>query len=257
MFCQKCGTSMADGIQACPACQSPVLQPAVAGAGFANVTAQVKDAWGGAVTTLLGFAADPVGRLGQAYGGLGEAKAKRAGLTYGAVSFVCFLLGGYLLLPFRSEVFEFLGAKGVAKSLVFAALPFFTIAVASNVGRRIAGGRGGIGADCFVAGASILPCALAMVVCGLFGFEHAQWMFALAVLAGCTSTLMMFSGYSRVVGISERASTLLVPITMLVCLWLANGLAESILSGSFGSHGPAFGNGGGFGQQGFGNPWGN
>ncbi len=248
MFCQKCGHSMAESASACAHCNTPFSTPAFAvtgsgttagGAAFASVAGTVKEAWGGAVRTLLGIAADPVGRLGPAYEAIGPAQAKRTGLSYAVLSIACFLSGGYMLLPFRDGLFDFLGIKGTLQALLFACVPFFVAALGSFAGRKLGGGRGGLDADCFVAGSALVPVSLAMLLCGMLGYESPKLMLAIAVLAGCTCTLMLFAGYTRVSKISERLATLLIPLVVMLALWLAKELASSILSGGFG--------GGGFG----------
>lgn len=78
-----------------------------------------------------------------------------------------------------------------------------------------------------------------MLLDGLLGFENASAMLAVAVFAGTASTLMLFSGYTRIGGISERAATLLIPLVVMLALWLGKTLASSILDGGgFGGPSP-------------------
>jgi hypothetical protein len=244
MFCQQCGTAMAALATACPSCNNQV-RPA-ASAGQARRAETLASAWKAALGTLRSIAPDPVGRLQGAFAALGEAEALRVGLVLGALSCACMLLGGYWLLPFREELFDFLGFGGVVKALAFAALPFLTAVLGSLAGRKLGGAGGGLGGDCFVAGVALLPVALAMLLDGLLGYENAGAMLALAVFGGCAGTLLLFAGYTRIGGISERAATLLIPLVMMLALWLGKSLASSILGGGFG--------GGDFGGGGFGGP---
>ena len=228
MFCQKCGTSMADTAAACPSCNVPVAR--AAGPAVADT---VKAAYGSALSALKAFAGDPVGRLPDAYAALGDARALRVGLTYGVVSVLCFLLGGYLLLPFREGLFDFLGFGGVLKCLLFGVIPFGCTWLGSLAVRKVLGGQGATGGDAFVAGAALLPTSCAMVLGGLIGFENPGALGALSVLAGCTGVLMLFSGYSRIAGLTERATTLAVPLVVLLTLWLGQRIATSVLTGGF------------------------
>jgi len=244
MFCQKCGTSLAETAAACPSCSTPVLRGGAASAAMAD---SVKAAYGSALAALKGFAADPVGRLPQTYAALGDDKARRIGLTYGVASVLGFLLGGYLMLPFRDGLFDFLGFGGVLKCVLFGVIPFAGLAAGSLAARKAFGGQGGLGGDLFVAGAALLPMSLAMVVNGLLGYEHAGAMGVISIFAGIAAVLMLFSGYSRIARLSERATTLAIPIVVVLTLWIGKSVAGSVLeSGMGGMGGPGYGNPGGY-----------
>lgn len=232
MFCQTCAAAIDDTAAACPSCQTPVAR--VAQSGQAAATAGIKAAFGDALTALKSLASDPVGRLPSVYASLGEGKAQRVGLVYGLLSLVAFLLGGYLLLPFREGLFDFLGFGGVMKCLLFALVPFLCTALGSLGVRKAFGGQAGTGADLFTAGVAVLPISLAMPINGWLGYEHYALMVAVSVLAGCTGVLVLNSGYGRIAKLGERACTLAIPIVVLLVLWLGKSLASSVLEGSLG-----------------------
>jgi hypothetical protein len=223
MFCPKCGSAMADDAAACPSCSTPV--PRAAPSRASAMAGTVKAATSNGLAALKGFAGDPVGRLPQVYESLGEERALRIGLTYGVVSVLCFLLGGYLLFPFREGLLERLGVGGVLRGLLFAAIPF-GCAVAGGLATRKVFGKGG---DVFVAGAALLPAALAMLANGILGLGHTGLATVISTFAGCTGVLMLFSGYSRVAKLSERAATLAVPIVVVLALWVGRSMASSVI----------------------------
>ena len=234
MYCPQCGTSLPEAATACPSCSQPVAHtapsPAPAPAAAARMASSVKSAYGNALSALKGFLGDPVGRLPPTYESLGDGKARRIGLTYGVVSMLCFLLGGYLLIPFKDGLFGHLGVGGVLKAVVFAAIPFGCAALGGLATRKLFGGTGGgPGGDCFVAGAALLPASAAMVVNGLLGLERTGLATALSVFAGCTGVLMLFSGYSRIARLSERAATLAVPLVVVLSLWVGRSMASSVI----------------------------
>lgn len=235
MFCQNCAAAIDDTAAACPACQAPVARAAPrATGGQAAVTAGIRAALGDALTAMKALASDPVGRLPSVYATLGESKAQRVGLVAGLFSLVAFLMGGYLLLPFREGLFDFLGFGGVMKCLLFALVPFLCTALGSLGVRKAFGGQGGTGADLFTAGVAVLPISLAMPINGLLGYEHYALMVAVSVFAGCTGVLVLYSGYGRIARLGERASTLAIPVVVLLVLWLGKSLASAVLEGSLG-----------------------
>ncbi|MCI0650948.1 MAG: hypothetical protein L0Z55_03600 [Planctomycetes bacterium] len=198
-----------------------------------------------ALNAFKRLATNPVAALPETYATLGDAKALSSGIAFGVVSAVCFLLGGYMLLPVREGLFDFLGFGGVMKSILFSVMPFACTAAGSIAIRRVtAGAGGGFGGDCLIAGAAVLPMSLLLPISGLLGTGNLEVVVPLGVLAGCLGVLMLFSGYSRISKLSERASTFAVPIVVLLAAWLTKVLSTSIMTGGGPNYGA--GNFGGF-----------
>ena len=235
MFCQKCGTPLGGAIAACPSCNAPIV--GTAGPGAAPLADTVKATSRDALAAFKTFALNPVAGLPQAYQALGETKALRAGAAFGTVSLACFLLGGYLLLPefMKQDLFEFLGFGGVMKCLLFAIVPFLCTAAGSVAVRKALGGQGGFGGDAFLSGAALLPASLCMLLSGFLGFGNIEVIGVLAVFAGCIGILTLFSGYTRITQLSERAGAFAVPVVVLLAVWLAKVIATSVVSGPGGS----------------------
>lgn len=235
MFCQKCGTAVAvvaGAATVCPSCHTPVAT-APTGASSAAVADTMKATSRDALAAFKRFALDPVGGLAPACESLGEAKALRAGVAFGLVSVVCFLLGGYLLLPpfFKEDLFEFLGFGGVMKSLLFGVAPFLCTTVGGLAVRKVLGGQGTLGSDGFIAGAALLPISFCMLLSGLLGLGNYEVVAILTVFAGCSGVLMLFAGYTRISKLSDRGGVIAVPSVVLVTLWLFKVIANSVLEG--------------------------
>ena len=231
MFCQRCGTALADAGTACPSCLSPVPPPAAPSAGLA---AGWKAISRDALASLKVFAGNPVAGLPPAYDSLGERRALRTGIAFGVLSMSCFLLGGYWMLPpfLREDLFDFLGFGGVVKGLAFAGIPF-VCTVAGSVGvRKVLGGQGTFAGDCFIAGAALLPISVCMLLAGILSLGNPKTILALVVFAGCIGILMLYSGYTRISKLTERAGSIAVPVVVLLSAWLAKVLSTSVLEGS-------------------------
>jgi hypothetical protein len=222
---------MAEVAIACPSCNSPVAAAHASAAKAAAVADNVREAWGSALGALKSFAADPVGRLPVTYAALGDAQAGKVGISYGIASLVLFLLGGYLLLPFRDGLWDFLGFGGFLKCILFGVLPFGGTVLGSLCVRKALRAQGGLGGDLFLSGAALLPISLAMPVNGLLGYENYAAMAVLTLFAASTGVLMLFSGFSRISQLSERAATLAVPIVVVLVIWLGKTTASSVLGG--------------------------
>ncbi len=232
MFCQKCGTVLADTATACLSCSTPLVSLAGSpGPGAAAET--VRSAGRDALAAMKALAGNPVGGLAPACEALGEARALRAGVALGVVSLACFLLGGYFLLPpfMKEDLFEFLGFVGVMKCLLFGLVPFLCTTAGSLVVRKLFHGQGALGGDCFLAGAALLPASAAMLLSGMIGLANFEAVGVLAVFAGSIGTLMLFAGYTRIAKLSERAATIGVPLVILLSAWLAKVLSTSVLTG--------------------------
>ena len=232
MFCQKCGIAVGEVAAACPSCSAPIHD--LAGSPrSAALAGTLKTASKEAIASLRSFAGDPVGGLAPACESLGEASARRVGVAFGIAATAGFLLGGYLALPefLRRDLFDFLGFGGVLKALGFAVMPFACAVLGGHGMRRILGGRGSTGGDLFIGGAAALPAAAAMILNGVLGLENSTLVLVVSVLAGCTSILMLFSGFTRISKLTDRAATVSVPAVVLLGMWLAKLLATSILQG--------------------------
>ena len=230
MFCQRCGTAIADSGLACPSCSAPAAQTVHAATIADKVKATSKDALG----AFRSFAVNPVAGLQPAYAALGDAKALRTGVAFGVVSVVCFLLGGYLMLPpfMREDLFRFLGFGGVMKCLLFAVVPFVCTVAGSAAVRKMLSSQGTLGGDCFTSGAALLPVSFCMLLAGILSLGNLEAIAALSVFAGCVCILMLFSGYTRISKLTERAGSIAVPSVVILGTWLAKIISTSVLTGS-------------------------
>ncbi len=241
MFCQKCGSSIAETATACPSCHAPVAR-AAAGAAAAAMTSTVKANAMGAFAAFKSFAGNPVGGLAPTCEALGEAKARSVGMTFGVVTLLCFLVGGIAMQPWPlKDMFDIIGFGGFMKCVLFGAMPFLSVMVGSLAVRKVFGGQGSSGADAFIAGASLLPAAFAMLLGSFLGVGNYEVIAILYTFAACLAVMMLFAGYTRIARLTDRAGSLAVPIVVLLSAWLSKIVLTSIMSGSFGGSSGVYG----------------
>lgn len=173
------------------------------------------DAWV-AFKIMMG---NPVGGLKAAAEGLGGMRAKAAGIVFGAIFDICVVLGVRLLagsasflFRSRSESFPFsLAIKLFVIGIVILAI---VVAVSATL-RRIFHGVGSIDSDIFLAGASMLPIGIALVLGGILGYANSEVILVVMVFANSTTVLMLYSGLTKMHGISETAASIAVPLILL------------------------------------------
>jgi len=227
MFCPKCGTQVADGATTCSSCGTPIA-PAKSPAGAVADT--VKIASQDALKAFKMFATNPVAGLSVAFEHLGPNRTLSVGVSFGVVFSLCILIGGYVALPGWSRP---RGVGGFLSSLVCALVPFVSLAGASLAARKAFRGEGDFGRDCFVAGASLLPFGLVVLLAGLLGFGNMEAVLVLLLFAVCITILMLFAGCTRIFKMSERAATIAIPLMLIASGWLSKIIYTVLLRHSF------------------------
>jgi hypothetical protein len=175
------------------------------------------DAWV-AFKIMMG---NPVGGLKAAFESLGGTRAKAAGIVFGVIFDICVVLGVRLLAGSAgflwrsraaSESFPFsLAIKLFAIGIVILAI---VVAVSASL-RKIFHGIGSIDSDIFLAGASMLPIGVALVLGGVLGYANSEIILVVMVFACSTTVLMLYSGFTKMHSIPETASSIAVPLVLL------------------------------------------
>jgi hypothetical protein len=228
MFCKQCGAQIEHTAAACPKCgAAPETSNPAAG-----VADKMKAASKDSLHAFLKFATDPVAGLSGAYDSLGAARALSAGISFGAVVSLCILIGAYRLVP---EGVRSPGAGGFFRLLVSSVVPFVTMALATALARLAFRGNGGLSNDSFIAGASLLPFGCVMLLAAIFGPENMGVISALAIFAFCLTVLMLFAGFTRITGMSERLATIAVPLVLMLSVWLTRIIYTSMINSYMGS----------------------
>ena len=177
---------------------------------------------------------DPVGRLGEACASLGDQRAMAAGIVFGAVFELCYLLWPSTFLGL--SLGEPTGVRRILVPLAAGALLFLGLALGSLVVRTIFGGagpsaslralsersesKGSFRRDLFVAGVTLLPMAALII------FQKLSWESPLACalaypFALSFTVLLLYSACTEMHKLSRRAASLAVPVILLVATGLA------------------------------------
>jgi len=234
MLCASCGKELPIEALSCPACgtsKSSTPKSSASGSSGPGVMDKVKAAAGDSLQAFKSFALNPVGELANVFNSLGEARALAVGITFGVVAAIGFTLGDVISMHQLPEFARPTGIGWIIKSLLWSCIPFLTTAAACFASRSIFRGAGGLAADCFVAGASMLPIALLFLMYGMLGLTHLQAVGAIAIFMGCIAVFILFVGFVRIMRLSEKTSTFVVPIVILLSAWLSD-IIHSALTNS-------------------------
>lgn len=251
MLCASCGKELPVDALHCPACgtaKSGTPKSSAAGSSGPGVMDRVKAASTDSLNAFKSFALNPIGELANVFNSLGETRALGVGISFGAVSAICFVLAAWLMLHKLLSP----SAGWYLKLFVYAFIPVVTTAAASFVARKILKSDGAIGVDSFIAGTAMLPFAFATVLISIvisISSNPPGSLISFLMILGVTWTiLILFIGFLRIAKLSERSCTLVVPLVITVSGWLTQMLYTQLLNSGFGGGGagPGFGGTTGF-----------
>jgi hypothetical protein len=120
--------------------------------------------------------------------------------------------------------------KMAAQVMLAALLPLLTLAAAVAAVRLVARGSGNFGFDVLTAGAALLPLGLLGPVVSLLGGANVEVVVFLTLAAVCLTILILQSAFTRVMKLSDRATILAVPATLVLSFWLASVIARAFFS---------------------------
>ncbi|MGJ3249826.1 MAG: DnaJ domain-containing protein [Elainellaceae cyanobacterium] len=164
-----------------------------------------------AIHTIRAIAPNPMGELLPTFARLRPSQAIAVGVCFAVFFDICFVIG----ISITWQTYDDLGQSPIIKLAALGTLSFINLAIASLMLRVILRGRGGIAGDCFIAGTSLLPLSLVVLLNGLLPIPI---FIALSVFAACYMILTLYSGCSQISNLSEGRSALAVPILVLASL---------------------------------------
>ncbi len=231
MFCPKCGTLNPDLATACVKCGTalPAARSSPVAAQASQAAAKVQSAMKDALGALKIFVTNPVPGLPKAVEQLGPARALGAGLCFGAIASVGIFLWMYLAFDSFGRPH---GIGGFFKALISAVVPFVTLYAACLAVRLVFGGQGSFRHDGFITGSALLPVGLYFLLAGILGPRNSGVAFLFLPFAFCTGILLLFSGCTRILNLSERAATIALPIMIVISAWLSRVIYSAMFRDS-------------------------
>jgi hypothetical protein len=225
MFCAECGRDIAAGTTICASCGAPVLTAAPTS--HSQLGEKVKARSQDALKALKLIAVNPVGALAEVFRSLEKRQALEVGIVFAAAFEICAVIGMYLILP------RWDGSPGIGdviKFLILGVVPFAAIVGACALARQVfRGSSGSIEGDVFMAGIAVLPFGVVFLLAGLLGAANLEVIGIAGVFALSYTILILYTGCTRISGISEARAAPAVPIIILIAGWLSKILFSAML----------------------------
>jgi curved DNA-binding protein CbpA len=172
-----------------------------------QILGSIRELIGDTRATLGTFVPNPLGGMLPAYARLTAARAVRVSILMALAFNLCFTIGAYLI--WRKFYANFVP---IDKLVFTGGAVFLGFAVSSFVARSFLRGRGSFVGDLFIAGASLLPIGILVLLTGLIGVTNSTIALAVFVVFSTSyAILTAYSGCNQVSDMSEAASTLSVP----------------------------------------------
>jgi hypothetical protein len=200
---------------------------------------------------LKGFLADPVAGLPGLCEASGPGGALGFGLLFCALFDFCWVLAMVLIvaetdrapraegLPPNALNWQLvpgtessdLGPKLriLGKVMLVAVLPTLCLAAAIAFIRLITSGSGNLGFDVCIASCALLPLGLVAPVVVVLGPANLEVSGILGLLVFCLTILILNSGFTRVLKLSDRGAILCIPASLLLTGWLSKVVVSSVV----------------------------
>jgi hypothetical protein len=226
MYCQSCGNKVEVNDLFCNSCGTKKSQAGRQG----EIKDTIKESAHYALSSLKQMAANPVGNLQNTFESLEKQKAIGVGIVFAVVFNLLFSLGLYF--AFRKLVGDFMSyvPAGTYFKLILAGfVPFVGIAASSALLRQIFHSRGGLESDVFISGVALLPSGICILLSGLVGVMNVEVIAILSAFALSYTILVLFTGFTRILKISDANAAIVVPATLLASAWMSKIIVAAML----------------------------
>jgi hypothetical protein len=223
MFCPKCGNEIITVAKFCNNCGASIY--GIDSKSKAQIADAAKKVGTDAFETFKLFASNPVGNISAAYERLNSEQVIFVSLTFIVTSALLSIFGINSLIP------DYLGyySPGFFTLLISSILiPISIFGVTVLVG-SISNQKFEYTGELFISSVFDLPIGLFYFLAGIFTMKNFEVITALLVFLLSFSILILFTGCVRIIKLTERASTLIVPLILLISAWLTSILFRAII----------------------------
>jgi hypothetical protein len=193
---------------------------------------------------IRALALNPVGGLKVAFEMLGSTRSMIVGLVFAITFNLCVVIGASLLFGQIAELFMPPGrppsfdapptrSVGFSEFMRFAflgATPILSTTAGCALARKVFRGNGDLQSDLFIAGSSLLPFGLAVLLTGVVGIGNIEVIVFAVVFALTTTVLMMYSGCTTLQHIPDAAATLAVPVMIVADIYVCKVIVTSLFT---------------------------
>jgi len=221
MTCPQCGSTLNSGATFCGDCGAPAnrteSQPASVAPSLGSIKVRSLSliAWRVVKAAVL----NPIEGMPNVFRGLEKKEALETGLVLAGLFDLCAVIGLYLMLP------RWAGQPGIGdvlKLLLLGIVPSAAIAGASFLARKaFRGSPESIEADLFVAGVSLLPTGLMLLITGILGMGNIEVIALVSVFALSYTVLILYTGCTQISQISKVRAVPAVPLIILIAGWIS------------------------------------
>jgi len=215
-FCAKCGTDVQTGI---------VRRPG-------GDRQQYDDL----LNALKKLAANPIGNMREVFDSLEQQRTLILCGLFAVIYLICLFISSSRVIKLINELGGEMPKIHMSfdifiRLIIIALTPLVAVAVCSLIYRSIAKTGGAFAGDLLIACLTFLPVGLCSLICSFIGISNIEVLVILNVCALCFMVVLMYAGFLKLSGLSERAAFLCVPFTWLLTLWLTSVVTRSILEG--------------------------
>lgn len=201
------------------------------------------------------FADAFVGRFAETFENMDKAGAAWFGLICAVISNVCLAFGLRLIFqhlagvfqaftpfappvmpgnPLSPDIDDIPGAREIIslwKLIVVAFTPWLAIAISCTLARKLFGGEERhLEGDVFVAGVTLLPFSLLILLTGAVGYGNWEVLAMLYIFALCYTILLLYRGLTTVSGIRDMAAAFCVAPVIMLSGYLAKIVFTQLLT---------------------------
>lgn len=163
---------------------------------------------------------NPQGELHSAFVRLSDSQALAVGIAYGMVFDICAAIATTMTMSQLVNTSSLLSINpDWIHLLILNAIPFFVLAFLGGIVRLLMGNAGNIVADTFIAGTSLLPLGLSLVLLPIISFSHPIIVTSTLIFGIFYCILTLYTGCTQIFNLPEGQASFVVPLMIIVCSW--------------------------------------